>query len=148
MVKRHLHIYIQLDSEAESSSSPHWFRHICVEESSRMYYASLVAYHIFFNSTKYLYFLLLLISSLLYIFVFAEEMGKIKEWALCIHQLLLMMETALSGNFYILHKSLLPIVPTILISISQLRFHLFLTSTNYLLTSCLIFICKIWVGVI
>ncbi|TYI47058.1 hypothetical protein E1A91_D13G146700v1 [Gossypium mustelinum] len=45
-----------------------------------MYYASLVAYHIFFNSTKYLYFLLL-ISSLLYIFVFAKEMGNIKEWA-------------------------------------------------------------------
>ncbi|TYH34852.1 hypothetical protein ES332_D13G153000v1 [Gossypium tomentosum] len=46
-----------------------------------MYYASLVAYHIFFNSTKYLYFLLLLISSLLYIFVLAKEMGNIKEWA-------------------------------------------------------------------
>ncbi|KAK8638495.1 hypothetical protein V6N13_136916 [Hibiscus sabdariffa] len=46
-----------------------------------MYYASVVAYHIFFNSSRYLYFLLLLSFSLLCIFMFPTDMGNMKEWA-------------------------------------------------------------------
>ncbi|KAK8545851.1 hypothetical protein V6N12_026669 [Hibiscus sabdariffa] len=45
-----------------------------------MYYASVVAYHIFFNSSKYLYFLLLLSFSFLYVFMSPTEMGNIKGW--------------------------------------------------------------------
>ena len=50
-------------------------------KQNTMYYLSLLAYHVFFNSAKYLYFLLLLVFALLYIFMFPKDMGNMQEWA-------------------------------------------------------------------